>query len=67
MDDFGIDPDGPLPGEDDDLGLEIPEISNPLSDADFLVMQQRVPPLQHDQGFGIDVYLSACSFVNARV
>ena len=67
LNEFGIDLEGEHTESDSSLAVEIPEISNPLCDADFLELQQTIDPLQHDDAYGIDVYISVCAFVNARI
>lgn len=47
--------------------LNILDIPNPLSGDDFAELQQQIDPLYKDNAYGIDVYISTCSFVRARL
>lgn len=58
LNEYGIDFDGPVPELESEQqeNLNILDIPNPLSGDDFAELQQR-----------IDVYISTCSFVRARL
>lgn len=45
----------------------IPNIPNPLTDSDYHDLIHAINPMQHDNSYGIDVYLSACNFVAERL
>jgi hypothetical protein len=52
---YGIHEDGPVPTEDDNSVVQIPECYV-LSDADFTLLQQTIDPLSPSEEYGIDVY-----------
>lgn len=62
---YGIDWDGPVPEEpvEDDISVEVPETSNPLSDEQFQELSNRINPLRISNNYGIDIYLEVVSFV----
>ena len=64
---YGIDWEGPLAQGDSNEELVVPDIANPLSNWDFDDLLEHVNPLAHDEGYGIDLYICACTFVSARV
>lgn len=64
---YGIDWEGPLPQADSTEGVAVPEIPNPLSSRDFDDLLEQVNPLAHDEGYGIDLYIHACTFVTERI
>ena len=47
--------------------MNILDIPNPLSGDDFAELQQQIAPLHQDNAYGIDVYISTCLFVGARL
>lgn len=63
---YGIDWEGPLQQGDSNEEL-VPDIANPLSNRDFDDLLEHVNPLAHDEGYGIDLYICACTFVSERV
>ena len=64
---YGIDWEGPLPQGDSNEELAVPDIANPLSNRDFDDLLEYVNPLAHDEGYGIDLYICAWTFVSERV
>ena len=54
--DYGIDPDGPTAGDEDQNGIVIPQTTLKFSDADNILLSQSVDPLGPSQDFGIDLY-----------
>ena len=52
MNDFGIDPDGPVPDPDNADALHLTDVENPLSEEDFTQLQQQINPLQEDDMYG---------------
>lgn len=67
LNDFGIDPDGPVPDPDNADALHLTDVENPLSEEDFTQLQQQINPLQEDDMYGINIYISTCLFVSERV
>lgn len=63
---YGIDWEGPLAQGDSNKEL-VPDIPNPLSNRDFDDLLEHVNPLADDEGYGIDLYICACTFVSERV
>lgn len=64
---YGIDWEGPLAQGNSNEELVVPDIANPLSNRDFDDLLEHVNPLAYDEGYGIDLYICACTFVSARV
>ena len=61
---YGIDEDGPVPTDDDNLAVQIPECSYTLSDTDFALLQQTVDPLSSSDDYGIDLYEQTLQFID---
>ena len=61
---YGIECDGTLPQTDPGTAVLIPDMVNPLSDNDFDELQEQVDPLAHDEGYGIDLYVLACTMAS---
>ena len=59
---YGIDWEGPLAQGDSNEELVVPDVANPLSNRDFDDLLEHVNPLAHDEGYGIDLYICACTF-----
>ena len=64
---YRIDWEGPLAQGDSNEELVVPDIPNPLSNRDFDNLLEHVNPLADDEGYGIDLYICACTFVSERV
>ena len=68
LSEYGIDPDGPVPQPDTaDETANFTEVSNPLSEHDYAELQEQINPLLEDNAYGIEIYISTCSFVHARM
>eukprot|EP00794_Sanderia_malayensis_P014797 gene14797-16331_t len=69
----GIDWDGPLPSERfsgpdyGELGVNVPDIFCPLTDAQFHLLEASIDPLGESISHGIDIYLNAREFVSERI
>ena len=61
---YGTDEEGPIPSEDDDSVVQIPECSFVLSDNDFTLLQQTVDPLSPSEEYGIDLYEQTIQFLD---
>ena len=61
---YGIDEDGPVPTEDDNSVVQIPECSYILSDSDFTLLQQTIDPLSSSEEYGIDLYEQTLHFLD---
>lgn len=69
LNEYGIHFDGPVPELESEQqeNMNILDIPNPLSGDDFAELQQQIAPLHQDNAYGIDVYISTCLFVGARL
>ena len=61
---YGVDEDGPVPTDDGNLAVAIPECSYTLSDADFALLQQTVDPLGSSDDYGIELYEQTLQFID---
>lgn len=66
---FGVDWERPVPREDSDETICVPEIcaACPLSDADMEELLSVVPPLTPSEHYGIDLYERTVLFVSQRL
>ncbi len=66
MQDFGVDWDGPIPVDSDEVeSVSIPCIDNPLPDIDFSNLCATIDPLSQDSNYGIGLYESVLNFVQS--
>ena len=64
MDDsYGIDVEGPIPLDEDDV--VVPEVSFHLNGEDFVRLQQVVDPLDTSEDYGIDLYQQTLEFTRS--
>ena len=61
---YGVDEDRPVPTEDDNSVVQIPECSYILSDTDFTLLQQTIDPLSPSEEYGIDLYEQTLYFLD---
>lgn len=61
---YGIDEEGPVPSEDDNSVIQIPECSYTISDAAFASLQQTINPFSPSEEYGIDLYEQTLQFLN---
>lgn len=64
---FGVDWGGPVPYEDTNETVYVPETPNPLSRADMEELQATVSSLATSVHYGIDLYERALLFVSQKV
>ena len=64
---FGVDWGGPVPRDDADGAVCVPETHNPLSTADMEELLAIVLPLAPSVQHGIDLYERALLFVSQRI
>lgn len=72
---YGIDWDGPPPNEQwggelpdgEQTAVEVPYTNNPLTNADYTLLQTIVNPLHESEMHGVDLYLETLSFIEAKV
>ena len=64
---FGVDWEGPVPREDGDETVCVPETACPLSDADMEELLSVVPPLAQSEHYGIDLYERTVLFVSQKL
>ena len=61
---YGIDPDGPVPSHDEDCNVTIPGISLKFSDSDMLLLKQTIDPCTTSENYGLDLYEQTLSFIS---
>ena len=61
---YGIDEEGPVPSEDHNSVVQIPECSYSISDAAFASLQQAIDPLSPSEEYGIDLYEQTLQFLD---
>lgn len=66
MDHYGIDWEGPSPHDDQEI-VEVEDAVNPLEDADYTTLKQQIDPHQHDDAYGINLYIATHNFVISKV
>ncbi|XP_028415387.1 uncharacterized protein LOC114538407 [Dendronephthya gigantea] len=64
---YGIDCEELNNANEETSPIDLPDVTNPLSDRDFNELQVQVNPTAHDEAYGIDLYHQACIFVTGRV
>lgn len=63
---YGIDHDGPLPGESTDI-VEVPETRCPLGAEQSQELAQSINPLRQSENFGIDTFQEVVQFIQHRL
>ena len=66
MEDRGIDWTGPMPDNDDDSEIHVPDTCCPLSAWSFDMLCQQIDPLASCNDYAIEFYLSCCRFVQSH-
>ena len=60
----GIDPDAPLPDDDEQELVQDPEVELPLSDTSMQVLSTSIDPSQHSDVYGIHLYLRTVTLLH---
>ncbi|KAF3980601.1 MAG: hypothetical protein HFP76_01275 [Methylococcales symbiont of Iophon sp. n. MRB-2018] len=63
--DYGVDEDGAVSGNNEAEGVPIPRISVELSESQLAQLRQSIDPLCYCSNYGIDIYLQVLSYVNS--
>ena len=63
---FGIDWDGPLPLEEEEVRVVVPECPCPLTDVQLDELSTIVSPLSSSTNYGIDLYQSVVQYVESH-
>ena len=66
QEEFGYEPDGPVPEHQGNNIVQVPSVRCPLTAAGLHDLQREVRPLEPCPNYGISHYLAARAFVNAR-
>ena len=61
---YGIDYDAPIPSQDDENGIEVPECAYNISDAYLTSLNLVTDSLQQSNEYGIDIYENTVQFLN---
>ena len=65
---YGIDWDAPLSTESAEPDqINVPDIPNPLSSADYVELQAAVNPMQQLDDFGVSLYIDTIRFVYSKI
>ena len=67
MEVYGIDWGGPVPIEDLDSSVTVPETHCPLTACDMLELQCNVAPLASSTEYGVDLYTRTLQFVSRKL
>ena len=59
---YGIDYDAPIPSQDNEDGIKVPERAYSISDTDMTAL--KLYPLQQSNEYGMDVYEHIIQFLN---
>ena len=63
-DDYGVDPDGPVPAHSDGaLGVCVPESKLKFTDIDVACLQRNVDAISPSENYGIDLYEQTLDFI----
>lgn len=62
---YGVDEEAPVPAEDDDNAIQVPESIYRITDANFTLLQQTVDPLGSSDNYAIDTYESTLHFLDS--
>lgn len=66
LDEYGIDPHGPLPDDDDSDRVTIPSVARPLDSDMMAELRRRVNPLQESEYLGVDIFLEVLHYVQSQ-
>ena len=61
---YGIDYNAPIPSQNDENGIEVPECAYNINDADPTSLKLVIDPLQQSNEYGIDIYENTVRFLN---
>ena len=61
---YGIDYNAPIPSQNDENGIEVPECAYNINDADLTSLKLVIDPLQQSNEYGIDIYENTVRFLN---
>lgn len=67
MGQFGVDWEGPVPPDDSDETVIVPETECPLTSADMEELQVAIPPLAQSAQYGMDLYEKTLQFVSYKI
>lgn len=62
---YGIDGNGPEPELQTNNNVQVPEIENPLSEAELQYITDNIDPLENDENHGITLYNNLIQFLNS--
>ena len=57
----------PLIEEQGEVINDIPRVTCPMNEDDYLSLSQEHDPLAHSEAFGIDIYLSTVNFISRKL
>lgn len=55
-DNYGTDPDGPIPAEEEETGVSVPQTSLTFTDTNMAILQQNIDPFGATENYGMDLY-----------
>jgi hypothetical protein len=65
VEEYGIDPEGPMPEEDEHWqnNVVVPHISNPLTETEYQMLCLEIDPLENGTDFGMDIYRAVVTLI----
>ena len=61
---YGIDYDAPIPSQDDESGIEVPECAYSIIDTDMTALKLAIHPLQQSSEYDMNIYENTIQFLN---
>ena len=66
-DNYGVEEEGLVPGEDDDEGVEVPRNTLQLSEQQFQELHEAVNPLADSDDYGISIYINTLQYLDLHM
>ncbi len=63
--DYGTDPDGPIPAEEDGNGVSVPQTTLTFTDTDMVILQQNIDPCGATENYGLDLYEQTLQYITS--
>ena len=63
--DYGTDPDGPIPAEEEETGVSVPQTSLTFSDSGMAILQQNIDPFDATENYGMDLYEQTLQYITS--
>ena len=63
--DYGTDPDGPIPAEEEETGVSVPQTNLKFNDTDMAILQQNIDPCDATDNYGLDLYEQTLQYITS--